>query len=243
MSPKLIALAVLAAVVLYLAYHAVQVYRHIKISTGLVARAVPFAAERGAGSPRLLVVGDSTAVGVGASSPSYTTSGYFAAEHPQYSVSNRAVSGAKVADVLAQMRLASSSYAAILIQAGGNDIIRFTDLASLRRDYALLLGEATARSPHVVAASTGRVGRAALFNFFPANVIYDMRTRAVRRVLMDEAAKAGVTYVDIYKEGEADVISADPGRYYAPDGLHLNDAGWAVWYQDIGQALSRVLSR
>lgn len=240
MSIKLLLLVLLAAAVLYAAYHAAQVYGRVKISAGLVGAAKPFAVERGADAPRLLVVGDSTAVGVGASSPERTTAGYFAAEHPEYSVSNLAVSGATVADVLGQLRSASSTYAAIFIQAGGNDTIRFTDLKKLRQDYAALLSEAKARSARVVALSTGNVGKAPLFNFVPLNYIYGARTKAVRAVLVDEAGKAGVAYVDLYKEGKDDAISQDPARYYAPDGLHLSDAGWAVWYQDIRRAFETL---
>lgn len=238
---KYFLLLVLAAVVLYLAYHAAEIYRHVKISTGLVAAARPFSVERGAGSPRLLVVGDSTAAGVGASDAAHTTSGYFAADYPQYSVTNLAVSGAKVADVLAQLRSASSTYDLVIIQAGGNDVIRFTGLAQVRADYQSLLAEAKARSPRVIALSTGNIGEAPLFNFFPLNYIYEARTRAVRQIFMDEAAAAGVPYVDLFKEpGEPDPINQSPARYYAPDGLHLNDAGWQVWYQGIKAAFIKT---
>ena len=238
MSLKLILFILLAAVALYFLYHAVQIYRHIRISSGLVAAAKPFAVDRGAGAPTLLVVGDSSAAGVGASNAAHTTAGHFAATHWEYSVANLSVSGAKVADALSQIRTASSTYALVLIQAGGNDIIRFTDLGQLRADYQALLAEAKARSPKVIALSTGNLGRAPLFNFFPLNSIYTARTRAVRAVLMDEASKAGVAYVDLFKEpGTIDAINDQPGRYYAPDGLHLSDAGWALWYQDIRKAL------
>lgn len=240
MSLKLLLLVLLAAVVLYFAYHAVQLYRHVKISTKLVEAAKPFEVERGQGSPRLLVVGDSTAVGVGASIPEHTTSGYFAVDYTGYSVTNLAVSGATVADVLAQIRSASSTYAAVLIQAGGNDTIQFSDLKKLRQDYQQLLTEAKTRSGKVVALSTGNVGKAPLFNFFPLNYIYEARTKEVKAVLMDEASKAGVAYVDLYKEGKDDAISQEPKRHYAQDGLHLSDAGWAVWYQDIKRAFDTL---
>jgi len=241
MSLKLLLLVLVAAAVLYAAYHAVQAYRHIKVSARLVEAAKPFEVERGEGAPRMLVVGDSTAVGVGASSPAYTTAGYFAADHSQYSVTNLAKSGARVADVLAQLRQATGTYTAVLIQAGGNDTIQFTNLGRLRADYALLLSEAKARSATVVALSTGNVGRAPLFDFFPLNYIYEARTKAVRAIIIDEAAKAGVAYVDLYKEGSDDAISQDPAGHYAADGLHLNDAGWAVWYQDIKRAFDLAL--
>jgi len=241
MSLKLILLIILAAAALYLAYHAVQVYRHVRVSAKLVEAAKPFEVERGEGSLRLFVVGDSTAVGVGASSPQNTTSGYFAAEHPEYSVTNLAVSGAKVADVLKQIRSAPGAYAAVLIQAGGNDTIQFSSMAQLRADYAALLSEAKARSATVVALSTGNVGKAPLFNFFPLNYIYEGRTKAVRAIFIEESTKASVAYVDLYKEGKDDVISQDPARHYAADGLHLSDAGWEVWYQDIKRAFDLAL--
>jgi lysophospholipase L1-like esterase len=244
MSLKYILLLLLVAVVVYLAYYALQVYRHIGMSLALVAAAKPYEVERGVGAPTLLVVGDSTAVGVGAATPNETTAGYFAQEHPQWSVTNLAVSGARVADVLAQVRTASSTYTAVLVQAGGNDTIRFTNLKQLRANYAALLQEAKQRSPKVVALSSGNVGQAPLFNFFPLAMVYEARTRATRAIFKDEAAKAGVTYVDLFKEhGEPDEISAHPALHYAPDGIHLSSAGWRVWYQDIKNAFSDMQVR
>ena len=228
--------ALLSLLVVYWVYHAIVFYRLVQVSKQLVAKAVPFSVER-SGGRRLLVLGDSSAVGVGASSPEHTTAGYFAAEFKDFSVDNRAVSGARMANVLGQATSTSGHYDMVLIQAGGNDTINFTNLDTLRTQTRTLLAAAKERSSNVVMLSTGNLGRAPLFNFFPLNIAFTSRTKAVRQIVMDEAKQAGVTYVDLYKEGKDDVIAQDTAKYYAPDGLHLSDQGWAYWYSQIQQTL------
>lgn len=52
---------------------------------------------------RLLVVGDSTAVGTGATSPAASIAGLIARRHPDVAIDNRAHNGVRFADVLRQL--------------------------------------------------------------------------------------------------------------------------------------------
>jgi hypothetical protein len=83
---------------------------------------------------RLLVVGDSTAVGTGASSPAGSVAGLLGSRYPKLWVDNGARDGAKFDEVPAQVATANNAegYDVVLICAGGNDVMRGTDIHALR---------------------------------------------------------------------------------------------------------------
>lgn len=82
---------------------------------------------------RLLIVGDSTAVGTGASSPASSLAGLLAEQYPRLWIDNRARDGAKFADVLQQLS-GPERFDMVLVQAGGNDVIRMRGMDALRED-------------------------------------------------------------------------------------------------------------
>ena len=127
-------------------------------SRALTAASVAFEITPQDPAHRLLVVGDSTAVGTGAGAPESSVAGRLASAFPALRIDNRAVDGARTADVLQQLqREPLTHFDAILIQTGGNDILRLTDLSRLRRVTRELFDAAHARSAHVVMMSTGDV--------------------------------------------------------------------------------------
>ena len=75
---------------------------------------------------RLLVVGDSTAVGTGAAAPQDSLVGLIGQQHRQWRIDNLAANGARFGDVVRQLERAPEGYDMVLVLAGGNDVIRFT---------------------------------------------------------------------------------------------------------------------
>ncbi len=182
---------------------------------------------------RLLVIGDSTGVGTGASDPRNSVAGQIGVRLPGLEVVNLAEDGARMADVVQQLSAAPRGpYDAILIQAGGNDILRFTDLGRLRETTDRLLAAATARTGLVVMMSTGDVGTAPAFPF-PVDVLYSWQTRRVRGLLLDSAARHGIAYVDLYDPSPDNPFVTDPWKYHARDGLHPSDAGYRLWFEQL----------
>jgi lysophospholipase L1-like esterase len=179
---------------------------------------------------RLLVVGDSTAVGTGAGNPALSVAGRLAGAFPALRIDNRAVDGARTADVLQQLsRAPAARFDAILIQTGGNDILRLTDPARLRRITEQLFDAAHAQSDHVVMMSTGDVGRAPAFPW-PLDALYSRRTRVVRALFMELAAANNIDYVDLFDPRADNPFRREPAKYYARDGLHPSAAGYGEWF-------------
>ena len=217
-----------------------RIYRGRQLSS----QSLPFEREVSPATGTILVVGDSTGVGTGAFHPGDSIAGRIAREFPGVAVTNRARNGAKTGDVIAQLRNGGNRvFDIVLIQTGGNDILRFTPLGRLRDAVETLLDSALIRGDHVIFLSTGNVGLAPAF-FPPLNWIYTWRTRQVREILIKASAERGVEYVDLFREKEEDPFTRQPERFYAPDFLHPGGGGYGYWYEEIKRqsSLTSILS-
>lgn len=230
-------LLLLAAIVAaYALYAGARFYLTLQISKALVNAAVPYERMTGGDAVPMLVLGDSTAVGVGASAPEDTVAGRAAAYLSATSVENYAVSGAVTADLPAQAAHAQlSHYRLILIQIGGNDIIRFHSVADSARTLSSVL-ESLPAADKVVVISAGDVGGATIFPLF-LRPSYTHLNLAYHAAFAAAAANAGATYVNLYDDPGRVKINNDPGTYLAADGLHPSSAGYELWFEAVKPSL------
>jgi lysophospholipase L1-like esterase len=228
-----------------LVYDAVSLARALRLGSDLVQQSQAFAQAPQQPAARLLVLGDSTAVGTGAGRPVDSVAGRIGRAFPHLSIVNRGQDGAKTAAVIEQLEDASPRpLDAILIQVGGNDILWFTPLSRLRTQLQTLLRAAKARTDLVVMMSTGDVGRAPAFPW-AIDWYYSWQTRRVRALIQTLVAREAVEFVDLYDPRPGNPFYQDPGEYYARDGLHPSAAGYGLWYDRLMavSSLRQVLSR
>lgn len=228
-----IALLLCTLVLVYGVYEVARVYSLASKSKALIADSSAFTRESGALT--MLVLGDSTAVGVGASSrdsvPGRLSSFLDA------SVENYAVSGAQIRDVHAQIEKARKpTYDIILIQIGANDITHGTGLSEARSSLESLFSKATARSGRVVVLTAGKVGDAPLISWFVRGLL-NTRTARLRDVFIETAAKHNVVYVDIYSRVLH--FEDDVPRFYAPDQFHLSGEGYGEWFSIVREYVEK----
>lgn len=188
---------------------------------------------------RLLIVGDSTAVGTGASSPVTSLAGWLARSDPGLHIENRARDGATFADLPAQLQ-GDGRFDAVLIHAGGNDVIRLRDLDAVAADIDRATRLALQRADLVVLMPAGNVGNAPFF-FAPLSWWMTARSRRLHAAVRDAAARHGAIYVNLFKE-RADDPFAQRRELNASDGLHPSDAGYRVWFDEL-TAQSRLGER
>lgn len=201
-------------------------------------QSVPFEAVNPESRARILVVGDSTGVGTGASRSLDSIAGRLHQDNPHIAVVNRSINGARVEDLLRQMTPEDDrEFDIVLVQVGGNDILRFTPLDRLHDMITRVLEEAGRRGRHVIFISTGNVGLAPAF-FPPLTWIYSSRTRKVRALFIEAAARVDVEYVDLFKERDEDPFLRDPEVYYAADYLHPGSEGYRLWYDELKRQTS-----
>ena len=188
----------------------------------------PFQRDPAEAQARVLVVGDSTGVGTGATAPGESVAGRIAARYPGVAIDNRARDGAGFADVRGQLDTATGPYALVLVQAGGNDVIKLTGDDRLALDVDAALARARRLAPAVVVMPPGNVGIAPFF-WPPVTWWMSARARTMHAIVRAAAARRGATYVGLYRERGVDPFARDPKRMYAADGLHPSGDGYAQW--------------
>jgi lysophospholipase L1-like esterase len=207
----------------------------IRQSIELARQSEPFQVSPNGASASLLVVGDSTAVGTGASSPAESVAGLIARNHPHLKIVNRAADGARYADIARQIEdAAGQHFDAIVVLGGGNDVIRLTAYAPLEQSIARVAALARAQAGLVVLMPSGNVGSAPFF-FPPWSWLMTQRSLALHRMVREVAADKGALYVNLFKEKENDPFAQRPDELNARDGLHPSDAGYRLWYAELNQ--------
>lgn len=220
---KIVLLVMVAAICSYLAYEIARINSLIITGKSLARTAKAF--QRAEGARSMLVLGDSTAVGVGAE-PEISVAGRLSNLFDA-SVENHANIGATTDDVGGQLKRAERErYDFILIQVGANDIIHFRSLRSAEESLRAILDRTRPLSSRVILLTGGRIGDAP---FFPhvARPIMNWRTAALRERFMRVADEYDVVYVDIFSR--TDHFKQNIKKYYSEDLLHLSDEGYGFW--------------
>jgi lysophospholipase L1-like esterase len=197
---------------------------------------------------RLVWLGDSTAAGVGASASagalaSQVADGLTAAPAPAdgsdgggVSVAVLAVSGARVADVLADQvtKVAGLRPDVVLISVGANDTIHLTGRGAFRHSYEKVV-RALPRGVPVVLLGVPDMGAIPRFAQ-PLRAVAGWRGRNLDAEVRRVAAATGAVYANIAGP-TGPPFRRDPDRYFATDDFHPSDAGYGLW----ADAVLRVL--
>ena len=200
----------------------------IKQSVDLARQSEPLQATPPQTTARLLIVGDSTGVGTGASSARGSLAGLIAHDHTHLQIVNRAADGARFADIARQLA-GHEQFDAILVLGGGNDVIRMTGLQALAQDIAKAAELARGQARQVIFMPPGNVGNAPFF-FAPLSWLMTHRSQSLHRLVSQAAAASGAVYVNLYQDKAHDPFAQRPDELNAPDGLHPSDAGYRLWY-------------
>jgi len=200
----------------------------IKQSVEMACQSEPLQASPAGDTASLLIAGDSTAVGTGATSAASSVAGLMARDDPGLRIVNRARDGARFADIARQLE-GDERFDAVLVLGGGNDVIRLTGQEALAQDIAQVAQRAAARAPLVVILPPGNVGNAPFF-MAPLSWLMAKRSRTLHRLVRQAAADHGAMYVNLYKDKADDPFAQRPDELNARDGLHPSDAGYRLWY-------------
>ena len=213
------------------------------IGLALAAKTKPFSQHPSNPASHVLVLGNSLALGVGSSDPLFSIAGRIGNDYPDADITNAAVSGARVHDVIAQIApFQTEHFDLIAIQVGGNDVTHFTNLKKITDDLNQILLRAHIMSPHVVIWSSGSVGFAPMFQA-PASWILTLETKRIYNTMARVAVNHGATYVNLYVPWKQDIFKTNSKNYYAADDFHVTDSAYAIWYDKIYLDIRKILGK
>lgn len=219
-----------------IAYAACNTLIKAKVSAVLMEHAVAYKKETGDYARTMLVLGDSTGVGIGADKPEESVAGLVATYQGATHVENYAVSGAAVEELPGQIKQAKlKRYDLTLIHIGGNDILAFHDPKKTAERLSQIL-PTLPEAGRVVIMSAGNVGGATIFPWI-IRPFHTWLTLQFHAAFDEVAARHHAVYINLYEPPHRDLFLKDPERYLAPDGLHPSSEGYALWFEKVKTGL------
>lgn len=192
-----------------------------------------------------VVLGDSTAAGLGAGDPEHAYATVLAerlAEETGSFVHLHAfgISGARVADVLSDQvpKVARIDPELVFVGIGANDVTHVTPLADVRRDIASVIDELLSTGAKVVVA--GAPDMRALAWLQPLRHLSYLRGRQVTAAIEEVARAKGVPVVELAKE-TGPYFAEAPETHFSSDEFHPSAAGYRRWADAIFPVLLETL--
>lgn len=192
-----------------------------------------------------VVLGDSTAAGVGAGDPdrAYATllAKRIAAEGHRVKLVALGVSGARIHDVLQdQVPLASQARPdLVFVGIGANDVTHLTPLDEVKADASELVERLRSTGAEVVIAGAPDMRAAAWYE--PLRSLAGWRGRAVAAAVEEGGRAAGATTVPL-AERTGPYFARDPEDAYGDDDFHPGPGGYRAWADAIYPELQPLLS-
>lgn len=191
-----------------------------------------------------VILGDSTAAGIGGN---YESGIAVATEQAlgaqgRVTMTNLAVSGARMRDVrkLQLPDAAALRPDVVLLSAGANDVTHLSSISSMRADLRTIVAALEAANPEVKIVITGSPDMGS-----PPRIprllrgLAGSRTKAVNRMFVAEAARLGLVFAPI-AEKTGPLFRKDPSLF-ASDRFHPNDRGYATWIPVLNEALAAAV--
>ena len=184
----------------------------------------------------MLILGDSTAVGTGASHPAKSLAGLFAAADSAIAIRVVAKNGLFISDLPALMTpVIGQRFSLVIIIIGGNDVLQFTSIKRMTEGLERIMVLAGPLSNHLVLVHQGNLGAMPLFpRWFAPRLT--ARSRQWREIMRTAALRHRALMVDLFQETADHPWDRDPVRFYGGDWFHPNDAGYAMWFNRIQTA-------
>ncbi len=191
-----------------------------------------------------VVLGDSTAAGLGAGSPEHAYASVLSDRLGErgwrVELVAHGVSGARVRDVLIDqtplVEIADADL--IFVGIGANDATHLTSLDSIREDMAKTLDRLLATGATVVVAGPPDMRAHAWLE--PLRSIVGWRGRQIADAIEDVATERGVPVVPL-AELAGPYFATNPEDAYAADDFHPGPGGYRAWADAIFPVLLRAL--
>lgn len=159
-----------------------------------------------------------------------------AQDFPDYQVINRGFGGSQIADSIyfADRIVIPNEPRVIVFYAGGNDINSGKSSETVFGDFKIFVGKVREKLP-----ATKLVYISVAPN--PARWKQMDRIRESNRLIRDYTAQhSGLSFIDVHPHMLGEDGQPKPGIYLA-DQLHMNEKGYAIWKEVVGEHLKLVV--
>jgi lysophospholipase L1-like esterase len=234
--PSVIVPLLLASTVLI---QAAVFWRGVKRARSLAAQGRRFERRLESKGLSILILGDSTGVGVGASHPEESIAGLLAVDFPDADIVNVSESGARVSDALAQAKSCNAEglhFDVAILHLGGNDIVKATPTDQLAEGCEALMTELARLARRTVWLGPPNLGIAPLFPP-PYSWVLAARSRAAAAVFARSAARHQVSFIDFSAPVHAGHFKGRRRRHFAVDGFHPNSSSYRYGYAAAREAM------
>lgn len=220
--------------VLVLAVYGLYWYRHIRTlkMTGyeMVLNTVPYAQSPENPSARVLVLGDSVALGVGAAIPAESIVGRLGVDNPDMEIVNMGVSGLRTHEIVGMMhQYPDDSFDVVFLHIGGNDVVSRLPVIETERNMRAALIQANRIAPNVLFATHGD------FRTVPAlpwglRWIWESRNVQQRELYHRLKEEFDAQLADYYRKPGV-IPQERVDVWYAADEFHLSSEGQKDMYE------------
>jgi lysophospholipase L1-like esterase len=220
-------------------------WRGVQRARSLAAQARRYERRLASKGLSILILGDSTGVGVGANLPEESIAGLLAADFPDADIVNISESGARVTHAIAQAKRCNDAnlhFDLAILHLGGNDIVQATPIDKLSESCETLMVALQSLAPRAVWLGPPNLGIAPLFPP-PYSWVLAARSRAAAAVFAQCAARHNVSFIDFSAPAHAQHFKGRRGKHFAIDGFHPNSSSYKYGYAAARQVMGLAPKR
>ena len=240
----LIILSIPVAILAALVFDAFAATLGLKISKGNISTD-PLTFGSNTKKLRYLILGDSTAAGVGADYKqgiAILTSQHIS-ENYLVEMNNYSVSGARVKDILDDQIKRSQNIIPdlVLISIGGNDVTHFSKLEEVKNNFDKVIQNLQSRNLYIKIVITGSPDVGTAFRVMqPLRFVYGIQSKRINKIFESFIEKYHLTLASIY--GGTRKAFKNNSELFSEDKFHPNEKGYKIWVDVLNKGIDKALS-
>lgn len=217
-------------------FYTLKIKSDIRVSKEIIVNTVSYQLLSTDTTKSVLVLGDSTAVGVGATTREDSVPALFSRYVQATYVENRAVTGAKIRNVAEQIQnCTQEEYTSILLQIGANNVVAGERVQNAEQELRSVLTKLPTHQKLIV-LMCGDVGAATLLPWF-VRPYYTRKSRQYHALFERVLPEYGGTYINLYAPKVLIPFREQPDIYLAKDHFHPSSAGYKLWADEMMRVL------
>jgi lysophospholipase L1-like esterase len=224
-------------IIFYVIFHALRILLILLINKRLSHKSKKWHTEEE--KPRkILIIGDSTAVGTGASRAEDTIAGRLAHDFPNHQIVNLGKNGGLIRDLSEQIeRVKNMKFELIIISAGGNDVWHLSRKKTIATHLSHTLTIANEISnKRVFFLIYNNIGDAPLFPGILRNFLRK-RCVSIQSYIEMLCLENETNVIPLFNNKENNPFLKTPITLFAEDGIHPSSEGYNVWYNRMWRIL------